>query len=353
MKLLKTLSEASGAPGFEDEIRSLVIKELKGLCDEVRVDRLGSVIAIKRATTGKKKQPLRVMLAGHMDEIGFVVKHVDDKGFLRLNPLGGFDPKTLIAKRVTVRADKKDFTGVIGCKPIHVMSDEERKRMPKLTDLFVDVGLSGDEAKKCIQIGDPVTLKQEFVEMNDLACGKSMDNRAAVWTLLRTLKALKKKQHHVDIYAVFTTQEEIGVRGAIVSAFGVEPDIGVALDVTLACDMPDSGEKDHITKLGQGVAIKVCDNGSISNPKLVRFCRELAKKKKIPFQMEVLPGGGTDARGIQLSRAGVPVITFSIPTRYIHTVVETLHKQDLQGTVDLLTHFLCEAHKGTFTYDES
>jgi endoglucanase len=352
MKLLKKLSEASGPPGFEDEIRDIVLKEIKGLVDEVQVDKLGNVIAIKRANVQKKGSgaPLKVMLAGHMDEIGFIVRHVDDQGFIRLNPLGGFDPKTLIAKRILIKTEKKELVGVIGTKPIHIMTDEEKKKMPKIDNLFVDVGLPADEVKKLVDIGDPVTLKQEFITFgNNVSC-KSLDNRIAVWTLIRTLEELKKKKHHVDVYAVFTTQEEVGVRGAAVSAFGVEPDIGIAVDVTLACDMPDVSAKEHITKLGEGTAIKVADGGTICHPKIVRFMRDLAKKKKINHQLEILPRGGTDARGIQQSRAGAYVGALSIPTRYIHTAVETANQDDMHATVKLLTLFLTEAHKGDFQH---
>jgi endoglucanase len=352
MKLLKELCEATGAPGFEDDIRSIVKRELKGLADTVKVDRMGNVIAIKKAIRPKsaKGKALKVMLAGHMDEIGFVVKHIDDNGFIRLNPLGGFDPKTLIAKRVIIKNGKNEFVGVVGTKPIHIMTNEERAKMPTLEGLFVDVGLPAKTVRKKIDIGDPVTLRQDFVEFGDNVCCKSMDNRVAVWVLIETLRALKNKKPKVDTVAVFTVQEEVGIRGAITSAYGVEPDVGIAVDVTLACDMPGVPETQHITKLGEGTAIKICDSASISNPKLVTHMKDLARKRKITHQMEILPRGGTDAGGIQKSRAGVPVVTLSVPCRYVHSVVETCSKSDLHATVDLMAAFLMDAHNGDFSY---
>ncbi len=347
MELLKELTEASGAPGFEDEIRAIVLRELKGLVDEVRVDRLGSIIAKKKAdcpTHPLKKNRshplLKIMLAGHMDEIGFVVRHIDEKGFLRLNPLGGFDPKTLIAKRVIVRTQKRDLVGVIGTKPIHILTDEEKAKLPKIEDLFVDLGLPSKEVERSVCIGDPVTLKQEFLSFGDYVSCKSMDNRIAVWTILKCLQRLKNKKIHHDLYAVFTTQEEVGTRGAMTSAFEVDPDIGIAIDVTIACDIPEVKTSSHVTSLGDGVAIKVCDSSTICHPTLVRHFRELAAKKQIKYQMEILPRGGTDAASIQRSRSGVPVAVLSIPTRYVHTAVETVHQNDLKSTVELLVAFL-------------
>lgn len=349
MNLLKELSEGFGAPGFEDEVRAVVLREVKKLVDEVKVDALGNVIALKRATVKNKTSAKKLMFAGHMDEIGFVVSHVNKGGFLRISPLGGFDPKTLIAKRVMVHGKKKKFVGMIGTKPIHVMSMEERSKMPQLTEVFVDVGLKATEVKKHIEIGDWVTLHQNFLEIGDLISGKSLDNRIAVWTLIQLLRDLQKKPHAVDVYAVFTTQEEVGLRGAVTSAYGVNPDVGIAIDVTVACDIPGCSEEQYITKLGEGVAVEICNGSTINNHKLVSFVRQVADKNKIKYQLEV-SAGGTDSGGMWRAREGVPVATISLPTRNIHTVVETAHKRDLQGLVKLLTHFVQEAHKGEFGY---
>ncbi|PIR25809.1 MAG: endoglucanase [Deltaproteobacteria bacterium CG_4_10_14_0_2_um_filter_43_8] len=350
MHLLKELTEAFGAPGFEDDIRKIVLRELKGLVDEIKIDKMGSVIALKKASIKGKKPALKVMLAGHMDEIGFVVRFIDAQGFLRLSPLGGFDPKTLIAKRVMVHGRFGSHLGLVGTKPAHVLSDEEKKKVPDLSELFVDLGLSVAKVKKDIEIGDPVTLVQEFAEIGDLVTAKSLDNRVAVWTLLKTLQNLKSKKCGADIYAVFTTQEEVGLRGAIASAFHVDPDVGIAVDVTLACDIPGVKEENFISKLGDGPALQITNAAAISNPKLVRFMRSVADKKKIKYQLELLTRGGTDAGGIQRAGSGAAVMTMSIPTRYVHTVVEAAHKKDLQAGVSLLSAALQEIHTSTFTY---
>lgn len=180
-----------------------------------------------------------------------------------------------------------------------------------------------------------------------------MDNRIAVWVMLKTLLAIKHRRNRVDLFAAFTTQEEVGLRGAITSAFGIDPDVGVAIDVTIACDMPGIPENQHVTKLGEGTAIKICDSSAISNPKLVRHLKRLAETKKIRHQMEILPRGGTDAGGMQRTRAGVPVVTLSVPTRYVHSVVETVNKRDLKATVDLMTAFVMDAHRGDFSYAQA
>ena len=346
MKLLKELCEAHGAPGFEGAIRAIYRREMESLCDRIEVDGIGNVIAIKE---GKGASPKKVMLAGHMDEIGFVVKHIDDNGFLRLSPLGGFDPKTLIAKRVMVETSNGgNMVGVVGSKPIHIMSPEDRKKMPTVPELFVDVGLSGDDAKKQIEIGDPVTLNQEFIQDGDRCCGKSLDNRVSIYTLIETMRRLKDTD--VTVYAVATSQEEIGLRGAMTAAHRIEPDMGVAIDVTLACDVPGAKPDEMITALGGGVGIKVHDSSLICHPKMVRAMRDLAREKEIPFQMEVLTAGGTDAGGIQRGGSAVPAITLSVPCRYVHTVVETVSAADLEGTVALLTAFIEKAHEVDLGY---
>jgi putative aminopeptidase FrvX len=336
LELLKSLSEVAGIPGWEDRVRDLVIKELKGLVDDVRTDALGNVIAHKK---GKGR---KVMIAAHMDEIGFYVKHVDDKGFLRLQNVGGFDTRNLFARQVTVHTAKGDLLGLMnpGSKPIHISSPEERNKIPLLAEFFVDTGLTPEAVKKQVRVGDPVTLKQEAKELGNLFTGKAMDDRVAVFVLLESLRQLKNKKLPYDVYAVFTTQEEVGLRGAVTSAYGVEPDIGIALDITLAVDTPGASPDQAVTELGKGVAVKVMDSYSISDRSLVQTFVDLAEKKKINHQMEVLPLGGTDAGAIQRSRAGVPSITLSIPSRYVHTVTECVHVDDVAATIELLNAYL-------------
>ncbi|MFQ5653374.1 MAG: M42 family metallopeptidase [Planctomycetota bacterium] len=341
MKLLKELCEASGAPGFEDRIRAIYRREMESLVDRIETDGLGNVIAIRE---GKGDAPRKVMIAGHLDEIGFVVKHIDDNGFLRLSPLGGFDAKTLIAKRVKIINERdEEIIGVIGSKPVHVMTDEEKKKLPTVDDLFVDCGMSGDRAKERIAVGDAVTLHQDFIQLGEHVCGKAMDNRVSLYVMIEALKRVKVAGS--TLYAVATAQEEVGVRGAATAAHRIAPDVGIAIDVTLACDVPAAKPEEQITCIGKGVAIKVHDSYSISSPKLVRHCREIARVREIPSQMEILPRGGTDAGGIQRGGDAVPSITLSVPTRYVHTVVELVRASDLEATIALLTGFLETIHE--------
>ena len=338
MELLRRLSEAAGVPGREEEIREIIKQALTGQVDELTVDRLGNLIARKSG------QGPKVAVAAHMDEIGFLVSHVDEeKGFLRIEPVGGFDPRTLIAKRVVVHTRTGPLMGLIGTKPVHILTEEEKKKELKISDLFVDLGLPGDRVKELVRVGDPVTLRQDFVEVGKLVSGKALDDRVGVYVGIEALRRLEA--HRADVYFVGTVQEEVGLRGARTSAFAIAPEIGVALDVTIACDTPGVEAHKQVTQLGKGVAIKVKDSASISHPGLVRFLVGLAEEKKIPYQLEILPRGGTDAGGMQLAREGAAVVTLSIPTRYVHSVVEAAHKEDIRAAIDLLVAFLERCHE--------
>lgn len=338
MELLKRLCETPGIPGREEAMRIIVREALTGHVDEISVDRLGNVIARKKGTGPK------VAIAAHMDEIGFFVSHVDEEtGFLRIAPVGGFDPRTLIAHRVAVHARGGVKYGLIGTKPVHILTEEEKKKVPEMKDLFVDLGLSGKEAKEQVRVGDAVTLVQAFADVGNVVTGKALDDRLGVYVGIEAMKRLKR--HKADVYFVATVQEEVGLRGARTSAFAIAPDIGVALDVTIACDIPGVSAHEQITRLGKGVAIKVKDSASISHPGLVQFLVSLAEERKIPYQLEILPRGGTDAGGIQPAREGAAVVTISIPTRYVHTVVETAHKDDIEAAISLLVAFLETCHK--------
>lgn len=341
MDLLKRLSEIDGIPGREEFVRELIEQELKGVVDEFLTDPMGNLHAIKH---GKSDDAKRVMIAAHMDEIGFIVKFIDDKGFMRVQPVGGFDARNLYARQVTVHASKsgEELFGVMnpGGKPIHISSPEERSKVPGLEMFFVDVGLDVDQVNEKVRVGDMITLRQEFTEFGTQVTGKALDDRASVWVLMRAMQELKDSPYAV--HAVFTVQEEVGLRGAGTSAYIAEPDFAIALDVTLALDVPDMPNHQVVTKLGDGVGIKVMDSASISTRWFVDHFIELAEKNDIPFQMEVLPLGGTDAGTMQRSRGGATTITLSIPTRYIHSVTETINKQDLNATKDILLAFLHE-----------
>ena len=348
--LLKRLSEAPGVPSREEQIRAVVLEALRPLADEVVVDPLGNVVARKRGTgTATGRRVRRVMVAAHMDEIGFLVRHVSKEGFLRLQPVGGFDPKTLVAQRVLVHTAKGSLRGVLmpsGGKPPHLMTPGEHPQPPKVEDFFVDVGLAGEHALEQVEIGDFVTLERTAERAGHTIIGKCMDDRAGVFVMIEALRAVR--QHEVEIVAVSTVQEEVGLRGATTAAFGVEPDVGIALDGTLAMDIPGVEDHDKITLLGKGVGIKVMDSSSISDPRLVMHFRDIARREQIPFQMEVLPRGGTDAGAMQRARGGIPAITLSVPMRYVHTPNEMVSETDIEAAVTLLARYLEEAH--TFEY---
>ena len=335
--LLNIICTTPGAPGFEKKIRDLVINEVEPLVDELEVDNMGNVYAIKRGVDDK-----RAMVGAHMDEIGFIVTHIDDKGFIRFHTLGGFDPKTLTAQRVIVHG-KKDVIGVMASKPIHVMSPEERNKVAKTKDYFIDTGMSADEVKELISVGDPITREREFIEMGECVNGKSLDNRLAVFILIETLRALKDKTVPYDIYGVFTVQEEVGIRGANVSALRVNPDFGFGLDTTIAFDLPGAAEHEKITRLGEGTAIKIMDASTICDYRMVDYMKKTADKHKIKWQPEILTAGGTDTAGIQrMTEGGSIAGAVSIPTRHLHQVIEMAHKEDIDRSIKLLTACLEE-----------
>ena len=332
IELLAAICKTPGAPGFEQKLRELVIKEVKPLCDEIEVDNMGNVYAIKRGGSDK-----RVMVGAHMDEIGFMVTHIDDKGFLRFTTLGGFDPKTLTAQRVIVHG-KKDIIGVMASKPIHVMTAEERNKVPKTTDYFIDTALSKEEVEKYVSIGDSVTREREFIEMGNCVNCKSLDNRLAVFILIETLRKLKGKKIPHDLYATFTVQEEVGIRGANVASLNIKPDFGFGLDTTIAFDVPGAAEHEKITRLGEGTAIKLMDAGTICDYRMVNYMKQTAKKHKIKWQPEILTAGGTDTSGIQrMTQGGSIAGAVSIPTRNLHQVIEMADKDDINASIDLLT----------------
>ena len=342
MDLLKQLSEMAGAPGREEHVRAFILEQVKDHVDEWSEDAMGNLLCVKRSSKAGAK---KLMVACHMDEIAFYVRHVADNGFIRIQQLGGFDARNLFARRVRIETrDGEIIHGNLNPagRPVHVATPEERTKIPKIGEFFVDTGMSGEELAGRVRPGDPVTLVQEFVELgSDLVSGKSLDNRIACWLGVRLLQQVKDPGY--ELHVVFTVQEEIGVRGAITSAYAVDPDVAVALDVTLAVDTPGVGDEDHITKLGAGAAIKIMDSGTVSHRGLVDAFIDLAQKHEIPHQFEILPLGGTDAMAMQRARSGAKTITLSVPTRYVHTVTETASKKDLYATLELLKKFAEEA----------
>ena len=347
--LFRELTEAHGCPGQEDAIRAIVRRELEPFC-EVRTDFMGNLIAFKPANsahgTGKK-----LMIAAHMDEIGFRVKHVSDKGFLRITPMGGWDPRQMASQRVLVHTEGGPLPGVLtqSTKPKHLLSAGDAAKPLTIDDYFIDIGLSGEQAKSAVEIGDGVTMSRSFQQMGDLYTCKAMDDRAAVFVMIEAMKAAN--EHAVDVYGVATVQEEVGLRGATASGSAIVPDVVVAIDVTLANDFPGIPEELSVTRLGEGTGIKVLDSSLICHPKVVKHFKELAKANEIKHQLEVLPMGGTDAGGVQRLHGGIPAFTLSIPCRYIHTVNETVHKDDVQASIDLLARYIEDCHNGQYQYD--
>lgn len=343
--LLREIAEVAGAPGHEQRIREVVLREVTPLVDDITIDNMGNVYAIKKGASDK-----RVMVGAHMDEIGFIVTHIDDNGFVRFHTLGGFDPKTLTAQRVIIHGTE-DVIGVMGSKPIHVMTPEERGKSLKTTDFFIDLGMKKEEVEKIVSVGNPITRERGLIEMGTCVNCKSLDNRLAVFILIESLRALKDKEVPFDIYGVFTVQEEVGIRGANVAALEIKPDYGFGLDTTIAFDVPGAKPEEMITKLGEGTAIKIMDSSTICDYRMVKYMEEVADRNSIKTQKEILTAGGTDTAGIQRMNPGGAIAgAISIPTRHIHQSIEMADKDDIKGSIDLLTACLAELDKGNWAF---
>jgi endoglucanase len=325
-KLLKQLTETFGPSGYEENVRKLVQAEVKPLADDIKVDALGNLIVRKRPTK-VSKDTRKVMVAAHMDEIGLMVSHIDENGFIRFSPIGGVFRRYVVGGRISFLNGTQ---GVLGYDRLDNLNE-----LPTLDKVYIDVGATSK--KDCpVKVGDVAAFDRPFTEMGNRLVAKSMDDRAGVLVAIETLRALKSTPH--DVYFVFTTQEEVGTRGAVTSAYGVDPDVGIAVDVTSAGDTPNALKMEMA--LGKGPCIKIQDASSISDPRVVKWMISAAEKNKIPYQREVLLLGGTDARAIQLTRAGVPAGCISIPIRYVHSPSEMLDYSDVQNSVKLLTAIL-------------
>jgi endoglucanase len=329
---LEKLSNACGVAGREEEVRKLVKDMLKPHVDEVKEDKLGNVIGIKKG----KKNAAKVMLAAHMDEIGLFVKTISKEGFLQFTKIGGIDDRILLAQKVIVHTEKGPLHGIIGSKPPHIQKEEERKKVMTYDELFIDIGAeSQEEAKKMgVKIGDPVSFDIKFARIgNDIVIGKAFDDRVGCAVMIEAIKQLKKTE--CTVYAVGTVQEEVGLRGATTAAFGIYPDVGIALDVTVAGDVPGVKEVEAPIKLRKGPSIEVADMGLITHPKVLRLLVEAAEENKIPYQLEAGLPGSTDAARISLTREGVPSGVISVPTRYIHSPASLLSLKDAEYAVKL------------------
>jgi len=329
---IEKLSNACGVAGREQEVRELMKNMLKLYADEVTIDRMGNVIAIKK---GNKNSP-KIMLAAHMDEVGLMVKNITKDGFLQFVKMGGIDDRVLLAQKVNVFTERGILPGVIGSKPPHIQKDEERKKIINFDEMFIDIGAENrDDAKAMgVKVGDPIAFAVEFMRVGkDAVMGKAFDNRAGCAVMVEALKLLGKTD--CTVYAVGTIQEELGLRGTATAAYGINPDVGIALDVTIAGDTPGIREFDTNVKIGKGPALTVSDSGLVTHPKVLRWLIDTASENKIDYQLETGLLGTTDAAGIALTREGVPAGTISIPARYIHSGVGLISLKDAENAAKL------------------
>jgi len=332
LSFLRALIEAPSPSGFEQPAQKIVRAEMKKYADEVRTDVHGNVIGIKNA-----KADFKVMLAGHCDEVGLMVNHVDDKGYIFFAAIGGVDPAVTAGQRVTVHSERGPIPGVVGRKAIHLMEQEERGKPLKLKQQWIDIGAKDrKDALKVVAIGDPVTIVGGLQELrSELAAARGFDDKVGAFVCVETLRLLARKKVRVGVHSVSTVQEELGLRGARTSAFGIDPQVGIAIDVGFASDYPDADKKAiGEVQLGDG---PVLHRGANINPVLAGLMERAAKQSRIPFQMQAEPRAtGTDANAIQISRAGVAAALISIPNRYMHTPVEVCSLRDLENAARLI-----------------
>lgn len=337
---LKMLTEGFGVSGFEYSLSKAVYDEFTELSDSVTIDRLGNVIAHKIGTGNGN---IKIMLAAHMDEIGFMVKYIEDNGFIRFASIGGIDPRTVIGQEVNVHGSN-NIMGVVGSKPPHLLVDKEEEKAIKLEDMIIDTGYSKEQLEKLVSIGDTITIKRKTTKLlNDRAAGKSMDDRAGVVVLYETLKQLEGLKHYSDVYMVATVQEEVSMSGAFTSSYSIEPDIGIAVDVGFG-RTPELDKADSL-ELGKGPGVTL---GGNIHPGLRKKLMETSKINGVPVQTEIAPGPtGTDARAMQITKDGIPALVISIPLRYMHTSVELLDLNDIDHTARLLAQFINSISEGT------
>jgi endoglucanase len=335
-KLLEKLSNAHGISGYENNVKQIMEDEITPYVDETRTDKMGNIIATK------KGDGPTIMLAAHMDEIGLMVQYIDDNGFLHFVKIGGWFDQTLHSQRVAVHGINGQITGVIGSKPPHVMKEEDRKKPVKAEDMFVDIGAKDkeDAMKMGVDVGTAISMDRDFATLaNGLVTCKAFDNRAGVTMLIDAMRQISETKVNATIHAVGTVQEEVGLKGARTSAFGLNPDVAIAVDVTFPGDHPGISKSDSALEMGKGAVITVVDasgRGLIADRTVVKWLKETAEENEIPYQLNVGGGGTTDATAIHLTREGIPSSTISVPTRYIHSPVEVLSLEDLRSCADLI-----------------
>ncbi|HLR74539.1 MAG TPA: M42 family metallopeptidase [Virgibacillus sp.] len=336
LTMLKDLTDANGIPGHEKEVRDVMEKYIKPYADRVFTDNLGSLIAEK---TGDANGP-KIMIAGHLDEVGFMVTRIDKDGFIYFQTVGGWWSQVMLAQRVTIMTEKGDVTGVIGSKPPHILSPEARKKPVKIEDMFIDIGAANkEEAEKFgVRPGDSVVPYFEFTQLkNDkMLLAKAWDNRIGCAIAIEVLKQLEDEDHPNIVYGVGTIQEEVGLRGARTSAHKIQPDIGFGVDVGIAGDTPGITDQEADSKLGEGPQIILYDASMISHKGVRDFIVKTAEDNNIPFQYSSMAGGGTDSGAIHLTANGVPSLSITVATRYIHSHAAILHRDDFENAVKLL-----------------
>ncbi|RSK24461.1 M42 family metallopeptidase [Bhargavaea beijingensis] len=348
LQMLKDLTDAKGIPGNEREPREVMKRYIEPFADSIDYDGLGSLIAEKK---GDSEGP-RVLVAGHLDEVGFMVSKIDDKGFLSFQTVGGWWSQVMLAQRVTiVTRDGRELTGVVGSKPPHILSADARKKPVDIKDMFIDIGASSkEEAMEWgVRPGDMVAPYFEFTVMNnpDYLMAKAWDNRIGCAIAIDVLRKLKDEQHPNTVFSAGAVQEEIGLRGARTVAAKVKPDIGFAVDVGIAGDTPGVSSKEASGKMGDGPQIVLYDASMVSHKGLRELVVDTAEEKGIPYQFETIPGGGTDAGSIHLANEGVPSLAICIPTRYIHSHAAILHKKDYEHAVQLIVEVIKKLDRET------
>ena len=327
--ILKTLTELPGVSGRETAVREYLKNLLKDSADEISTDTLGNLIVFKRGTSDKN-----LLFCAHMDEVGLMIHFVDERGFLRFVTVGGIDPRTLLAQRVRVQTKSGALLGIIGTKPAHITTEADRGKAVGIKELFIDLGLPADEVKKRVEPGDWAVLDRSYEEFGDgKISAKALDNRAGVFVLAEVVRALKNPFYNV--YAVFTVQEEVGLRGATTAAYGVKADVALCLDTTGAADIPGCAPQDYICSLGGGVGLTALDARTITPENLLNELKQICDTHNIRRQVRVAPRGGNDAGAVHLSKTGVLTCGLSVPTRNIHSNVEIISKQDLENTFRL------------------
>ena len=339
--LLARLTATPGVAGREGRVRDLIAAEIEGLADETRIDPMGSLLTVKRGRGGDDAE--RVLLLCHMDEIGFLVSHVTDKGFVHVDPVGGFDPRNLFSRRCLVCTDEGDLPGVMNAsgKPVHTASPEERKKIPDPGQFIVDLGL-GAAAKDRVKVGDYVVLDGPLQRLGDRVMSKALDNRIACWLGIEVLRGLRGVEHSCEVHVGFTVQEEVGLRGARTAAYAIKPDIGFGLDTTLACDTPGVPAHERVTVQGEGFGLHVKDSSFIADEALVREVEDVASRHAIPHQRTILARGGQDGAAAQQAAAGARAVGIVVGTRYVHTTAEMLHLADLAAARDVLLAWIGE-----------